>query len=186
MRDRDKCEWIQKSYLFSVCRTSEWRSIPLVIRWHPNECTSTSVWLRTYFTLKYQLQIDSVRLFAKHTPHKRMKANAVRLHIHIMRFACLCVRFAFAYRCGCSYTHIRTKRFANSSREACGKLIFHGPEANTGHTMYLIPFVFMQKTVKFWFLGNICKPFADSAAHVRSPIYTYAHLVCMCVPDFIG
>ncbi len=51
-----------------------------------NEYTSTSVWLRMYFSLKYQLQTDSVRLFAKHTPHKRMKVNAVCLHIHIMRF----------------------------------------------------------------------------------------------------
>ncbi len=55
----------------------------------PNKCTSTSVWLRTYFSLKYRLQMDNIRLFAKHKPHKRMKASAVRLHIHIMRFACL-------------------------------------------------------------------------------------------------
>ncbi len=58
----------------------------------PNECMSTSVWLQTYFSLKYRLQTDSVRLFAEHTPHKRMKANAVRLHVHILRFACV---FAF-------------------------------------------------------------------------------------------
>ncbi len=49
--------------------------------------TSTSVWLWTYFSLKYQLQIDSVCLFAKHTPHKRMKANAVCLLVHITHFA---------------------------------------------------------------------------------------------------
>ncbi len=55
----------------------------------PNECTSTSVWLRTYFSLKYRLQVDSIRLFAKHTPHKRMKVNAVCLHGYIMRFACV-------------------------------------------------------------------------------------------------
>ncbi len=63
----------------------------------PNECTSTSVWLQTYFSLKYRLQMDSVRLFAEHMPHKQMKANAVHLHVHIMRFACI---FAFVYRCG--------------------------------------------------------------------------------------
>ncbi len=30
-------------------------------------------------------------VFAKHTPHKRMKANAVRLHVHIMCFVCVFV-----------------------------------------------------------------------------------------------
>ncbi len=55
----------------------------------PNECTLTSVWLRTYFSLKYRLQTDSVCLFAKLTLHKLMKANAVHLHIHIMRFTFL-------------------------------------------------------------------------------------------------
>ncbi len=34
--------------------------------------TSTSVWLWTYFSLKYRLQTDGSRLFAEHTPHKRM------------------------------------------------------------------------------------------------------------------
>ncbi len=58
----------------------------------PNECTSTSVWLRTNFSLKYRLHTDSVRLFTEHTPHKRMKANAVHLQVHIMCFACV---FAF-------------------------------------------------------------------------------------------
>ncbi len=48
--------------------------------------------VRIYFSLKYRLQMDSVRLFAKHMPHKRMKANAVRLHVHIMRFM-----FIFAF-----------------------------------------------------------------------------------------
>ncbi len=57
----------------------------------PNECTSTSVWLGMYFSLKCQLQTDSVRLFAEHTPHKRMKVNAVRLHVYIMLFACVFV-----------------------------------------------------------------------------------------------
>ncbi len=33
--------------------------------------------------------MDSIRLFAEHTPHKRMKENAVRLHVHIMHFACI-------------------------------------------------------------------------------------------------
>ncbi len=55
----------------------------------PNECTSTSVWFRTYFSLKYRLQMDSVCLFAERTPHKWMKMNAVRLQVHIMRFACI-------------------------------------------------------------------------------------------------
>ncbi len=62
-----------------------------------NECTSTSVRLRTYFSFKYWLQTDSVCLFVEHTPHKRMKGNAVRLHIHIMCFA-------FVYRCRCGFT----------------------------------------------------------------------------------
>ncbi len=53
---------------------------------------STSVWLRTYFSLKYRLQTDSVHLFIEHTPHKRMKVNAVRLYVHIMHFVCV---FAF-------------------------------------------------------------------------------------------
>ncbi len=88
MRDGGECQQMPKSCLFSVRRSSECASVPLVIR-----CTSTSVRWRTYFSLKYQLQTDSVRLLAKHTPHKRMKANAVRLHVHIMRFA-------FAYGCG--------------------------------------------------------------------------------------
>ncbi len=63
----------------------------------PNKCTSTSVRLQTYFSLKYRLQTDSNRLLAKHTPHKWMKVNAVRLHVHIMCFVCV---FAFTYRCG--------------------------------------------------------------------------------------
>ncbi len=58
----------------------------------PNACTSTLIWLRTYFSLKYWFQMNSVRLFAEHTPHKQMKANAVQLHDHIMRFTCV---FAF-------------------------------------------------------------------------------------------
>ncbi len=41
--------------------------------------------------------MDSVRLLAEHTQHKRMKANAVRLHVYIMCFAGI---FAFVYRCG--------------------------------------------------------------------------------------
>ncbi len=57
---------------------------------------------RTYFSLKYRLQTDSVRPFAKYTPHKRMKANAVLLHVHIM---CFHVCFAFAYRFGCGLRH---------------------------------------------------------------------------------
>ncbi len=54
-----------------------------------NDCTSTSVRWRTYFSLKYRLQTDSVRLFAEDTPHMRMKMNAVRLHVHITHFACV-------------------------------------------------------------------------------------------------
>ncbi len=71
-----------------------------VFRWSfvgcPNEYTSTSVRLRTYFSLKYRLQMDSVRLLVEHTPHKQMKANAVCLHVYIMHFA-------FTYRCGRSF-----------------------------------------------------------------------------------
>ncbi len=45
--------------------------------------TSTSVWLRTYFSLKYRLQTDSIRLFIKHSLHKQMLFSALRLHVHI-------------------------------------------------------------------------------------------------------
>ncbi len=39
--------------------------------------------LRTYFSLKYRLQTDNVRLFTKCSPHKRMLFAALRLHVHI-------------------------------------------------------------------------------------------------------
>ncbi len=45
--------------------------------------TSISVWLQTYFSLKYRLQTDSVRLFPERSPHKRMLFSAPRLHVHI-------------------------------------------------------------------------------------------------------
>ncbi len=54
----------------------------------PNEYMSTSVQLRTYFSLKYRLQMDSVCLFAEHTPHKRM------LFAHT---STLCVLHAFSH-----------------------------------------------------------------------------------------
>ncbi len=31
-------------------------------------------------------EVSTSDLFAEHTPHKRMKGNAVHLHVHIMRF----------------------------------------------------------------------------------------------------
>ncbi len=51
-------------------------------------------------------------------------------------------------------THMRTKQLANSSHWLCGKLIFCEPEANAGHTVHPIPFVFAQKTNKFRFVAN--------------------------------
>ncbi len=94
MRDRGECERMPKSSLFSICHTSEQASILLVICILPEmvylpilstlldmktmsntkvaKCMSTSVWLQTSFSLKHQLQTNSVLLFAEHMPHKRM------------------------------------------------------------------------------------------------------------------
>ncbi len=49
------------------------------------------------------------------------------------------------------------------------------------HMGHPIPFLFTKKTDKFWLRQTLCEPFADGAAHVSSPIHTYAHLVRMCV-----
>ncbi len=60
----------------------------------PNECTSTSVWWRTYFSLKYRLQTDSVCLF---TSEWRQMLFAYA--------STLCVLHAFRVhvRCGCGF-----------------------------------------------------------------------------------
>ncbi len=77
----------------------------------------------------------------------------------------------------------------NSLHLAYGKLIFCKPEANTGHYLqaHQIPFVFTQKTYKFWLaaysmqtvrrqcstcLQTMQHMFADSAAHVRKQCST--------------
>ncbi len=72
-------------------------------------------------------------------------------------------------RCVEAGSHMRTKRFANSSHQALGKLIFCKPEANTGHPAYPIPFMFAQKNRQILVRGEL---FLDAAVHVRSPIDT--------------
>ncbi len=39
--------------------------------------------------------MDSIRLFTENMPHKQMNANAVRPHVHIMRFT-----YVFAFVSG--------------------------------------------------------------------------------------
>ncbi len=77
--ERDMQNWgepeqMPKSGLFGVCLVKH-----------------TSA-LRTYFSLKYRLQTDSIRLFTEYSPHKQMLFAALRLHDHInisLIFACL-------------------------------------------------------------------------------------------------
>ncbi len=58
-----------------------------VFRWSfvgcSNEYTSISVWLWTYFSLKYGLQTDSVCLFAKHIPHKRIGSSTETVEFQV-------------------------------------------------------------------------------------------------------
>ncbi len=88
---------------------------------------------------------------------------------------------------------MQTKLFANSSHWVRGKLIFCEPEANTGHSAYLIPFVFVQKansaypipfvfvqkTDKLWFVTNGMRTVRRwRSTGSQSYPHTYTHLVC--------
>ncbi len=70
--------------------------------------------LRTYFSLKYQLQTGNIRLFTEHSPHKQMQFAAPRLLVYINIFlisACLVrIRMAFVYRCGRGFKILRKIR----------------------------------------------------------------------------
>ncbi len=66
------------------------------------EYTSTSVRLRTYFSLNCQLQTDSIRLFMECLPHKRMLFSAPQLHVHIN------ISFVFARLIWYSCTDVNT------------------------------------------------------------------------------
>ncbi len=96
--------------------------------------------------------------------------------------------FAHQAQCGnCKgwYTpanHMRIKWFANSLRKVRGKLIFCEPEANMGQPALQFPLCLCKKWTNFGSQPMVCELFADSAAQVRNPIHTYAHLVCMWVP----
>ncbi len=84
---------------------------------NPNECWKWFVWcltslnvypaLRTYFSLKYQLQINTVWLFTEHSPHKQMLFALPQPHIHInishISTCLVHIRIAFTYRCGPSF-----------------------------------------------------------------------------------
>ncbi len=61
-----ECQRMPKSCLFSIHRTSERASIPLVIRW-------LLEWI--YIHISMIANVFFICLFAKHTRHKRMKTN---------------------------------------------------------------------------------------------------------------
>ncbi len=74
MWDRGEPERMPKSGLFAVCLVNHTPA------------------LRTYFSLKYRLQTNSVWLFTKHSPHERMLFAVPRLHVYTNIFlisACL-------------------------------------------------------------------------------------------------
>ncbi len=77
---------------------------------------------------------------------------------------------------------MRTKWFANSSRWARGKLIFHKLEANTGHPAPQFPLFSHKNWTNFGSWQMVWEMFTDGAAQVRSSLHTYVHLVRMCVP----
>ncbi len=52
------------------------------------------------------------------------------------------------------------------------------PGAWSGHPAHPVLFVFLQKPTNFGSWRMVGEPFANSAAQVCSPIYTYVHLVC--------
>ncbi len=98
----NECPIRAKNGLFGTCLGSKWGNIPdLFILSREAKYKSSSVQLRTYFSLKYRLQTDSVRLFKECSPHKRMLFTSPRLHIHInisLISTCLIrVRIAFAF-----------------------------------------------------------------------------------------
>ncbi len=47
-----------------------------------------------------------------------------------------------------------------------------------GHLAHPVFFVFAQKLTNFGLWQTVCELFTNGAAQVRSPIYTYTHLVC--------
>ncbi len=68
MRDGGECQKVAYSAFAAQANEQSFRWLFIGC---PNECTSTSVQWRMYFSLKYQLQMDSVRLFVEHMlPHK--------------------------------------------------------------------------------------------------------------------
>ncbi len=77
----------------------------------PNEGTSTSVRLRTYFSFKYRLQTDSIRLLAEHLPHKRMLfAYTSTLWISCAFSCSFCIRVQMWMRLNnCNHLRKKTK-----------------------------------------------------------------------------
>ncbi len=78
-------------------------------------------------------------------------------------------------------THMQTKQFAISSHWVCNELIFHKPEANTGHMAHPVPLVFAQQTNKFRFATNSMRTIrrrcgACLQSHPR--IHTFDFHVC--------
>ncbi len=87
------------------------------------------------------------------------------------------VQFGISYRPVYTREPAVCKWFTNSLHYACGKLIFHKPEANTEqHTQF--PLYSSKKPTNFSLRHTVCELFEYDAAHVRSPIHTYVHLVC--------
>ncbi len=60
----------------------------------PNEYTSTLVWLRTYFSLKYRLQTDSIHLFTN-------------IH-HISEWRQMLFAYMTTLCVSCAFSHLRT------------------------------------------------------------------------------
>ncbi len=77
--------------------------------------------------------------------------------------------------------HMRIKQFANSSRYTHGKLIFHEPEANTGHMVHTIPFMFAQKHNKFRFTAKWYANHLQTAQSMLAVSSTHTRIWFACV-----
>ncbi len=104
--------------------------------------------------------MDSVCLFAEHMPHKRMKVNAVHLHVHIMHFifvshSCTDVDTALAVQ------ELHGQRFKVNH----WLLRLRSSVAMTGSCM------FTRATVSLAFLQG--RNHGDSVARVNGPLDTY-------------
>ncbi len=105
-----------------------------------------------HFSLKYQLQTDSVRLFTEHSPHKRMRFTAPWLHIHIN----------ISLISTCLIQHLRTdvdaalQKLAVFSKQRRSKFVKEFTEVLTEIMRMLYNIWFMDEC-HFWMNGHVNK-----------------------------